>query len=87
MAWMLLRYSTLAQSVTDGSHFYGLRRDASSARRSQKVNKFNPGCVEARLLGFFALDFDGRFRLVRTLKRTSYEDRWLIVSACDLISA
>ena len=39
----------------------------------ERVNKFNPRCTEARLLGFclkssryIMVDFDGRFRMVRT---------------------
>ena len=27
---------------------------------------------------YMVLDFDSRFRLVRTVKRTSFEDRWKI---------
>ena len=57
----------------------------------ERVNKFNPRCVEARLLGFclrssrhVVVDFDGRCRLVRTVKRASPDDRWTAVSSRDL---
>ena len=60
----------------------------------EKVNKFNPRCVEARLLGFclrssryIVVDFDGRLRFVRTVKRTSSEGRWTIASPRDPFSA
>ena len=52
----------------------------------ERVNKFNPRCTEARLLGFclrssryVVVDFDGRFRFVRTIKRASPDDRWAAV--------
>ena len=42
----------------------------------ERANKFNPRCTEARLLGFclkssrcIVVDFDGRFRMVRTIKK------------------
>ena len=57
----------------------------------ERVNKFNPRCVEARLLGFclrssryVVVDFDSRCRLVRTAKRASPDDRWTAVSPRDL---
>ena len=60
----------------------------------EKVNKFNPRCVEGRLLGFclrssryIVVDFDGRLRFVRTVKRTSSEGRWTIASPRDPFSA
>ena len=41
----------------------------------ERANKFNPRCTEARLLGFslkssryIVVDFDGRFRMARTIK-------------------
>ena len=62
-----------------------------SAPVLERVNKFNLGCVEARLLGFclrssrnVVVDFDGRCRLVRTVKRASLDDRWTAVSPRDL---
>ena len=60
----------------------------------ERVNKFNPRCTEARLLGFclkssrhIVLDFDGRFRMVWTIKRTNADDRWKVVSPRDPFSA
>ena len=56
----------------------------------EKVNKLNPRCVEARLPGFclgssryIVVDFDGTFRVLRTVKRTRFEDRWMIASPSD----
>ena len=53
----------------------------------EKVNKFNPRCVKARLLGFclrssryIVVDFTGRLRWVWTVKRADFEDRWKIAS-------
>ena len=53
----------------------------------ERVNKFNPRCTEARLLGFclrssrfIVVDFDGRFRMVRTIERANADDRWKVVS-------
>ena len=58
----------------------------------EKVNKFNPRRVEARLLGFclrssryVVVDFVGTF--VRTVERTSSADRWTTVSTRDPLSA
>ena len=46
----------------------------------EMVNKLNLGCVEQRLAEFFRrssryilVDFHGRFRLLQTVKRTSFE--------------
>ena len=59
----------------------------------ERENKFNPRCTEARLLGFclkspryIVVDFDGRFRMVRTVKRASADERWKIVSPRDPFS-
>ena len=59
----------------------------------ERANKFNPRCKETRLLGFclkssryIVVDFDGRFRMVRTVKRASVDDRWKIVSPRDPFS-
>ena len=59
----------------------------------ERVNKFNPRCIEARLLGFclrssrcVVEDFDGRLRLVRTIKRASPDDRWAALSPRDPFS-
>ena len=56
----------------------------------ERVNTFNPRCTEAMLLGFclkssryIAVDFDGRFRMVRTIKRANADDRWKVVSPRD----
>ena len=53
----------------------------------ERANKFNPRCTEARLLGFclkssrcIVVDFDGRFRKVRAVKRANADDRWKVVS-------
>ena len=53
----------------------------------EKVNKFSPRRVEARLLDFcvrssryIVVDCYGRFRLIGTVKRTSFEERWKIAS-------
>ena len=86
----------------DGAHaIQTIKWGASSARRWQvsvnscgsktpcwkRVNKLNPRCTEARLLGFclkssryIVVDFDGRFRMVRTIKRANADDRWKVVS-------
>ena len=60
----------------------------------ERVNKFNPRCTEARLLGFclksscyIVVDFDERFRMVRTIKRANADDRWKVVSPRELFSA
>ena len=60
----------------------------------ERVNKFNRRCTEARLLGFclqssryIVVDFDGRFRMVRTIKRANADDRWKVVSPRDPFSA
>ena len=60
----------------------------------ERANKFNPRCTEARLLGFclkssryFVVDFDGRFRMVRTVNRANADDRWKVVSPRDIFSA
>ena len=60
----------------------------------ERVNKFNPRCTEARLLGFslkssryVVVDFDGRFRMVRTINRADADDRWKVVSPRDPFSA
>ena len=60
----------------------------------ERANKFNPRCTEARLLGFrlkssryIAVDFDGRFRMVWTIKRADADDRWKVVSPRDPFSA
>ena len=59
----------------------------------ERVNKFNPRCTEARLLGFclkssrhIVVDFDGRFGVVRTTKRANANDRWKVVSPKDPFS-
>ena len=53
----------------------------------KRANKFNPRCTEVRLLGFclkssrcIVVVFDGRFRMVRTIKRANADDRWKVVS-------
>ena len=58
------------------------------------ANKFNPRCTEARLLGFclkssrnIVIDFNGRFLMVRTIKRANADDRWKVVSPRDPFSA
>ena len=60
----------------------------------ERVNKFNPRCTEARLLvlclkssRYIVVDFDGRFRMVRTIKRANADDRWKVVSPRDPFSA
>ena len=60
----------------------------------ERANKFNPRCTEARLLGFclkssryVVVDFDWRFRMVRTIKRANGDDRWKVVSQKDPFSA
>ena len=60
----------------------------------ERANMFNPRCTEARLLGFclkssryILVDFDGRLRKVRTIKRASADDRWKVVSEKDPFSA
>ena len=60
----------------------------------ERANKFNPRCTEARLFGFclqssryIVEDFDGRFRMVRTIKRADADDRWKVVSKKDPFSA
>ena len=60
----------------------------------ERVNKFNPRCTEARLLGFclkssryIVVDFNGRFRMLRTIKRANADDRWEVVSPRDLSQA
>ena len=60
----------------------------------ERVNKFNPRCTQARLLGFclkssryIVVDFDGRFRMVRAIKRANADDRWKVVSPRDPFSA
>ena len=60
----------------------------------ERVNTFNPVCTEARLLGFclkqsrfVVVDFDGRFRMVRTIKRANADNIWKVVSPRDLFSA
>ena len=47
----------------------------------ERVINFNPRCTEARLLGFclkssryIVVDFDGRFRMVRNIKRANADD-------------
>ena len=40
-----------------------------------------------RLPRYIVVDFDVRFRLVQTVKRTSFEDRWKIASPSDPFSA
>ena len=56
----------------------------------ERANKF----TEARLLGsclkssrYIVVDFDGRFRMVRTIKRANADDRWKVVSPRDPFSA
>ena len=53
----------------------------------ETASKFKPRFTEARLLGFclkssryIVVDFDGRFRMVRTIKRANADDRWKVVS-------
>ena len=60
----------------------------------ERTNKFNPRCTEARLLGFcfkssryIVEDFDGRFRMVQTIKRASADDRWKVASPRDHFSS
>ena len=60
----------------------------------ERGNKFNPRCTEARLLGFclkssrcIVVDLDGRFRMVRTIKKANADDRWKVVSPRDPFSA
>ena len=60
----------------------------------ERVNKFNPRCTEVRLLGFclessryIVVDFDGRFRMVQTVKRANADDRWKVVSPRDPFQA
>ena len=59
----------------------------------ERANKFSPRCVAARLLGFclrssryVVVDFDGRFRFVRTVERANSEDRWAVASPRDPFS-
>ena len=58
------------------------------------LSQFNPRCTVARLLGFclkssryIVVDFNGRFRMVRTIKRANTDDRWKVVSPSDPFSA
>ena len=60
----------------------------------ERANKFNPRCTEARLLGFclkssryIVVDFDGKFRMVRTISGANADDRWKVVSQKDPFSA
>ena len=60
----------------------------------ERANKFNPRCTEARLLGFclkssryIVVDFDGRFRMVWTIKRANPDDRWKVMSPRDPFQA
>ena len=60
----------------------------------ERANKFNPRRTEARLLRFclkssryIVVDCDGRFRMVRTIKRANADDRWKVVSTKDPFSA
>ena len=60
----------------------------------ERVITFNPVCTEARLLGFclkqsrfVVVDFDGRFRMFRTIKRANADNIWKVVSPRDLFSA
>ena len=60
----------------------------------ERAIRFNPRCTEVRLLGFclkssryIVVDFDGRFRKVRTIKRATADDRWKVVSPKDPFSA
>ena len=60
----------------------------------KRVNKFNPRCTKARLLGLclkssrdIVVDFDGRFRMVGTIKRSNADDRWKVVTPRDPFSA
>ena len=60
----------------------------------ERVNKFNPRCTEARLLGFCLKssrhtvgDFDKRSRMVRTIKRANADDKLKVVSPRDPFSA
>ena len=53
----------------------------------ERVNKFYPRCTEARLIGFclksslyIVVDYGGRFRMFRTIKRANADDRWKVVS-------
>ena len=68
-------------------HSMDLVSECGSENPLERVNSFSPRCFEARLLGFclrsssfVVVDFDGRFRFARTVKRTSAEDRWAVVS-------
>ena len=69
----------------------------------ERVNKFNPRCTEARLHGFclkssryIVVDFDGRFRMVRTVKRANgiaemaiamRPTAWMVHNAAQVICA
>ena len=60
-------------------------------RHWQKVNKFTPRCVEARLLGFclrssryIVVDFGRQVSLSRDSPDDSFEDKWKIASPSDL---
>ena len=98
------RYSTRAQSVQMGltplrrvkGRKFGTPLAGCGERVRlreppvEKVNKFDPRCVEARLLKFFRrssrcieVSSDGSFRLVRRVKRTGFQDRWKIGSPHD----
>ena len=57
-------------------------------------SQFNPRYTVARLLGFclkssryIVVDFNGRYRMVRTIKRANADDRWKVVSPSDPFSA
>ena len=60
----------------------------------ERANKSSPRCTEARLHGlclrssrYIVVDFDGRFRMVRTIKRANADDRWTVVSKKDPLTA
>ena len=47
----------------------------------ERANQFNPRCTPATVV-----DFDGRFRMVQTIKRANADDRWKVVSPRDPFS-
>ena len=62
----------------------------------EKANKFTPrrtarrrGCSGSALESsrYIVVDFDGRFRMVQTIKRANADDRWKVVSPREPFSA
>ena len=88
-----------AELLRPATELEAVRKYRPSATRYEtffleRANKFNPRCTEARLLGFclkssryIVVDFDGRFRMVRTIKRANADDRWKVMSPRGLLSA